>query len=175
MHYCTGISIARKRETDKQAYLNVAMEEILPMPNMDVPIEEIVDFKNQYRKQLKCFKHRIDEFQWNLRTCENVEEMQERIQMFRREIENDLDEIEELMASNRIRKMKKALRIVIPVGLEAVISTLGLKGTISPMHSIFLTAAVGISAEVFCTEKESQAADDKAYLFYARENGIIMR
>ena len=85
-----------------------------------------------------------------------------------------MGEIEELMRANGIRRTKKALRTLVPIGLEAGIAVLGLEELISPMQSIIANAAVGLSAQFFCTEKETQVAEDKAYLFYARQNGMIM-
>lgn len=163
-----------KNEIDKQIYLDIAMQEILPVPNLDISLEDIIDFKNKYKQPLKCFRRRIDEFQWSLRTCERVEELQERIQMLQVEIERDLQEIDELMSSSGIRKTKRALRALVPVGLEAGISVLGLAGIMSPMHTIIANAAVGLWAQLFCTEKGVQVDKDKAYLFYARQNEVIM-
>lgn len=93
-----------KKVIDKQIYLNVAMQDILPVPSADISIQDIIDFKNQYKDQLKCFRRRIDEFQWSLKGCGCVEEIQERMMMLQHEIKYDIDEIEELLSSNRIKK-----------------------------------------------------------------------
>lgn len=45
-----------------------------------------------------------------------------------------------LPSSDGIRKTKKALRMLIPVGLETGIGVLGLEGMISPMQSIIANA-----------------------------------
>lgn len=162
-----------KNEFDKQVYLNIAMQNILPMPNENTSIQDIIDFRNQYKSQLSFFRRRIDMFQWSLSICKSVEEIQDRTEAFRLEIEKDIVEIEELMCSNGIRKRRNAIKALIPIGAEAGADILGLMGTISPMQSIIANIAIGISAHIFCTEKESQVAEDKAYLFYARKNGMI--
>ena len=77
------------------------------------------------------------------------------------------------MSSNRIRKTKKALRTLVPIGLEAGIEMLELKGIISPMLSIIADKVVGLSAQFLCTEKESQVDEEKAYLFYAHKMGLL--
>lgn len=163
-----------KRKIDRQIYLNIAMQEILPVPNLDSPLEDIIDFKNQYKNELKCFKRRIDQFQGSLSACENVEELQERIWTLRIEIENDLQEIDEVMSENGIRNTKKTIKTLVPIGLEAGIAMLGLEEIMSPVQTIIANAAVGLGAQFFCVEKELQVAEDKAYLFYARQNGMIM-
>lgn len=116
----------------------------------------------------------MDKFQLSLMTCESVEEVQQRIYMLRNEIAEDLDEIEELMSSNGIRKTKKALRSLVPIGLETGIEVLGLDGIISPKQLIIANAAVGISALFFCTERGTKVDKDKAYLFYARKHGMLV-
>ena len=163
-----------KKKMDRQIYLNIAMQDILPVPNLDSPLEDIIDFKNQYKKELKCFKNRIDQFQGNLEECKNIKQLQERIQILQLEIESDLKEIDELMSESGMRRTKKALRTLVPVGLEAGIAMLGLEEIMSPIQTIIANAAVGLGAQLFCTEKELQLAEDKAYLFYARQNEMIM-
>lgn len=162
-----------KRKLDKQVYLDIAMQNILPMPNENISIQDIIDFRNQYKPQFRCFRQRLNNFQWSLSVCESVEEIRERIEMLRREIENDINEIEELMCENGIRKRRNALRTLIPIGAEAGVAVLGLMGVLPPMQSIIANAAIGVSAQIFCAEKETEVAEDKAYLFYARKNGII--
>lgn len=159
---------------DKQIYLNIAMQDILPVPSSNVSFEDIIDFKTQYKNSLRCFKHRIDEFQCSLIACERVEELQERIYMLRNEIKRDLEEIEELMSSKRIRKTQKALQTLVPIGLGVGIKVLELGEIISPVQSIIADSVVGLSSQFFCTEKESQVDEEKAYLFYARQNGLIV-
>lgn len=168
------VSQSSKKRFDKQIYLDIALQDILPIPSPDVSIEDIIDFKMQNKGSLKCFKRRMDEFQLSLMTCESVEEVQQRIYMLRNEIAEDLDEIEELMSSNGIRKTKKALRSLVPIGLETGIEVLGLDGIISPKQLIIANAAVGISALFFCTERGTQVDKDKAYLFYARKHGMLV-
>lgn len=163
-----------KKKMDRQIYLNIAMQDILPVPNLDSPLEDIIDFKKQYKNELKCFKNRIDQFQGDLEECKNVKQLQERIQILQLEIESDLKEIDKLMSGSGMRKTKKALRTLVPIGLEAGIAMLGLEEIMSPMQTIIANAAVGLGAQLFCTEKELQLAEDKAYLFYARQNEMIM-
>ncbi|MCD8058656.1 MAG: DUF6236 family protein [Bacteroides fragilis] len=168
------ISEKSKNKLDKQIYLNVAMQEILPTPNLNSPLEDIIDFKNQYKSELKCFRNRIDQFHEGLEVCKNIKELEKKIQIFQIEIKRYLEEIDNLMKESGIRKTKRALRILVPIGLETGIAMLGLEGIISPAQTIIANAAAGLGAKLFCEEKESQISADKAYLFYARKNGIIM-
>lgn len=93
--------------------------------------------------------------------------------MLQREMERDLQEIEELMSSKGLRRTKKALRTLVPIGLDVGVTMLGLKGIISPTQEIIGNAGANIIAHIFSAEKESQVDKEKAYLFYARQNGMI--
>lgn len=169
------ISEKSKKKTDRQIYLNIAMQDILPVPNLDSSLEDIIDFKKQYKNELKCFKNRIDQFQGSLEECKNVKQLQERIRILQLEIESDLKEIDKLMSESGMRKTKRALRTLVPIGVEAGIAMLGLEGIMSPKQTIIANAIFDLlGVKLFCTKKESQLDEDKAYLFYARQNGMIM-
>lgn len=165
--------IRSKSVIDKQIYLNIAIQEALPVPNLNIPLDYLIDFKRQHREQLRCFKKRVDEFQWSLRKCENFEEFQERINDFQNEIARDLQEIDEVMNSNGIRKAKKALKILVPLGMELGGSILESRGIISAMEAKMANVAANLGVHFFCTEKEPQIDENKAYLFYGRKNGIM--
>lgn len=51
------ISEKSKKKMDRQIYLNIAMQEILPVPNLDSSLEDIIDFKNQYKTNLSALRN----------------------------------------------------------------------------------------------------------------------
>lgn len=170
----TCTPIREHRLIDKQFYLNMAMQDILPVPREDVSIESIIDFKNHYKEPLRHFRHRMDEFQWSLKVCENIEDMHERMQVLQCEIQEDLEEIDNLMKSSGMSKSKKAFQICIPIAAEAGISLFEGMGCISSVQSVMSKVALNLFASFFCSTKQRQIDDKKAYLFYARKNGMIV-
>lgn len=163
-----------KNKIDRQIFLDISLQNILPVPNLECPLEDIIDFKNQYKNELKCFKRRINQFQERLETCNDIEELQNRICAFQSEIENDLEEIDELMQEKKIRKTRNAVRALIPIGIDATISWLGVKGIISPQTVVKTNFAVDFAARLFCEKKEGQLDKEKAYMFYACQKNIIV-
>lgn len=161
------------KEAEKQVYLNMALQKILPVPHMNVPLSDIIDFRMRYVRELRCFRRRIEACQWELKHCRDVEDIQDTTRMLQRQMDDDLQGIEELMSSSGIRRMKKTMRTLIPIGVEAGIGLLAEKAGIPAMGSSLLGNMAGATASLFFANDDLQIEDKSAYLFYARENGII--
>lgn len=162
-----------KKDIEKQVYLDVALQKILPVPNMDIPLSDIIDFKMRYERELRCFRRRIEAFQWDLKHCRDVEDIQDTTRMLQRQMDYDLQEIEELMSSSGIRRTKKTMRTLIPIGVATGIGLLAESAGIPAMGSALLGDIAGATASLFCANDDLQIEDKSAYLFYARENGFI--
>ena len=161
------------KEAEKQVYLNMALQKILPVPNMNVPLSDIIDFRMKYKQELRCFRRRIEAFQWKLKHCKDVEDIQDTTRMLQRQMDNDLHEIEELMSSRGIRRTKKTMRALIPIGVATGIGLLAERTGIPAWGSALLGDIAGATASLFCVNDDLQIEDKSAYLFYARENGFI--
>lgn len=162
-----------EKDVEKQVYLDVALQKILPVPYMNIPLSDIIDFRKRYERELNCFRRRIEDFQWSLKQCGCIEDIQERTIILRRQIDDDLMEIEELMNSRGIRRAKKTMRTLIPIGITTGIELLAANGGLSPVESAVLGSIVGVTSSFFCANESSQIKDSNAYLFYERENGFI--
>lgn len=163
----------KNQDVEKQVYLNIALQKILPVPYMNVPLADIIDFRMKYERELRCFRRRIEEFQWNLKHCRDVEDIQETTRMLQRQMDDDLQEIEELMSSSGIRQTKKTIRTLIPIGVATGIGLLAESAGVPPIGSALIGDIAGATASLFCANDELQIEDKSAYLFYARENGFI--
>lgn len=164
-----------KKKGNIQPFLDIAMQGILPVPNMECSLEDIIDFKKQYNKELMCFRKRISKIQESLNECKNIKELEEKIYAFQQEIEGDLNEIDNLMSERGMKKTKKALRTLIPMGVETCTAILKSKGKMSSMQAIVANQMVKFGMKLFSTEQELKLDEEKAYLFYARENGLVHR
>lgn len=160
-------------DAEKQIYLNMALQKILPVPNMNVSLADIIDFRMRHERELRCFRRRIEAFQWNLKHCTDVEDIQDTTRMLQRQMDDDLHEIEELMSSRGIRRTKKTMRALIPIGVATGIGLLAESKGIPAWGSALLGDIAGATASLFCVNDDLQIEDKSAYLFYARENGFI--
>ena len=158
---------------EKQMYLDVALQEILPVPSMEVPIEVIIDFKNQYAKPLKKFRRRIEDYQWDLKRCECLEEIQERTLTFQRRIDEDIEEVEELMDEQQISRKRNAIQTLIPSIVETGFEILGARGVISPTETIMANKMIKIVTSMFYRREAVALNETNSYLFYARKEDLI--
>ena len=111
---------AKKEDSIRQSYLDIAMHEILPIPSKDVSIQDILDFKIKYEKELCHFRRRIDKMQWELRKCPDVETVREGIVLLQREIEDELREIENLMKNRWKNILLQTIQNLIPLATDIV-------------------------------------------------------
>ena len=169
------VKTKREEYVERQIYADVSMQRILPVPNMDVPLQDIIDFRLEHQEQLHNFRRRIEEFQWDLRHYESIEDIQQRARMFSNEIEDDLREIESLMDWKSYVYSKISWRTLMPVGLSAGLEI----GTIyKGMSSIEEgVARLGINFISLLLGKkqyeDEHIRESNAYLFHARKNGFI--
>ena len=160
-------------DAEKQIYLNIALHEILPVPNMDVPLSDIIDFRKKYERELKCFRQRIEAFQLELNHCRDMEDIEYTTGALQRQMDDDLHKIEELMSSRGIIRTKKAMKILIPIAAATGIGLLAERVGIPKTGSALLRDIAGASVSLFCSKDDLRMEDKSAYLFYARKNGFI--
>lgn len=94
--------------------------------------------------------------------------------MFQREIDEDLQKIEELMKSRKIFRRRSAFRACFSCALDVGISYLEKKKIVEfPIVINVLRHIESIFPESFINREEIPIKDDSAYLFYASEWGMI--
>lgn len=171
--YYPYIKSSSSKVDDKQVYLDIALQEILPMPNLDIPLQDIIDFKMDHMDQLRQFRRHIEAFQWGLKYCSDGEEVCERIAVFRREINDEVNEIDELIRTKNIRTLKKTLRTLVPVALTTGVELMAFHGRISQEGLIAINTMLGVTSSLFGSGNEDRYNEKNSYLFSARDNGII--
>lgn len=155
-------------------YLDMVIQNVLPVPNMDVSLQEVIDFKMEHQDKLRCFRHRLEKFQFDLQLCRDTELISTRVRMFQREIDEDLQKIEELMKSRKIFRRRSAFRACFSCALDVGISYLEKKKIVEfPIVINVLRHIESIFPESFINREEIPIKDDSAYLFYASEWGMI--
>lgn len=166
-----------KHVEEKQLYLDMALQEILPEPNMKgVPIQDVIDFRLEYGEELQRFRKRIEAFHDSLKwQVEDVDDLHEKTMRFKQEIEMDLQMIEALLNHENIPFKRCSLRSLLPIGLTAGIGILAWKGYMSEIQAIGTESVLNIMMALFASKKVSSESlsDANAYLFYAKKYGMI--
>lgn len=159
----------RSSSSEKQIYLNMAINRILPCPQMGgVSIEDLIEFKNEHKKELGSFRRRINEYQYHIDSCCNIDEMNERIDEFKRAIEDDMNEIEEYMKLRWKEVVKGTVTALCPLGL----TYFEMKGYLPQNTSLAVGAVAGIRA-AFRYVKKDFTLNNNAFLFSAKQEGIF--
>ena len=162
------------QDVEEKMYLDMVLQNVLPVPNMDVSLQDVIDFKMEHQDKLRCFRRRLEKFQFDLQLCKNTEQISTRVCMFQREIDEDLQEIEELMKSRKIFQRRSAFRTCFSCALDVGISYLEKKKIVEFPIVINVLRHIGsIFPESFINKEEIPIKDDSAYLFYASEWGMI--
>lgn len=166
-----------RQEDSKQLYLDMALQEILPEPNIKgVPIQDVIDFRMKYGYELQRFRKRIEAFYDSLKCqTEDIEDMREKTMRFKHEIEMDLQMVEDMLNKEKIPFKRCSLRSLLPIGLTTGIGIAAWRGYISEIQAVGAEALLNIAMTLFSSKSVSDEglSDGNAYLFYARKNGMI--
>lgn len=154
-------------EEDKQLYLDVAIQYILPEPSWQVSFADIIDFKRKNIHASNNFKKVIDEYQWRLKQCKTIDDILEGTDIFKKNLNDQLQEFEELI--NHRRSIKRCFRTLVPIAAETVM----LLKQASPIISLMANTTIQFGIKKFCKEKEIQIGKDNAYLLCAWREGMI--
>lgn len=168
-------SLGGKIDINRELYLNVAMQKILPVPNMNVAIQDIIDFRVTYRSELLKFRRRIDDYEFALTHCIDIIELQSLTERYKREIDEDIQEITQLFSRSRIQFTMNSLKSLIPISINIGIDVAALCGVISPTLALAANAVTAFGVELVSNNKrmEPQLQASNAYLFYAGKNNMI--
>lgn len=166
-----------KCEQEKQLYLDMALQEILPEPNIKgVSTQDIIDFRIEYGDDLQRFRKRIEAFHDSLKwQTDDIEDMFEKTVRFKNEIEMDLQVIEDMLNQKNIPFRHCSLRSLLPIGLTAGIGIAALNGYITELQAIGAETLLNVilalhSSKVIGNETLSEG---NMYLFHAKRQGMI--
>ncbi len=123
--------------TDKNEYLNSAyprtwfsqnsfcltsvFEKAMPAPNLEVPIEKIIDFRKIRSQELIQLRVKLREFENRLSNCESVGEMKAVLEDFRESWGKELIALDKMLKDKRIEYTLKSLQSLIQVSVPSII------------------------------------------------------
>jgi len=167
-----------RKSIEKQLYLNMAMQAILPEPNLeDVSIQDIIDFKMKYAYELQRFRIRMNSFYDALKmNSTDISEIINRTKELCNEIQLDLQIIENQLKKEQMPFRHVSLRSLIPLGITACITI--------AVETELLTVMQGLGIDTILNlillggldstnQSDNKITDGNSYLFYAKKNKII--
>lgn len=169
----------KKMNSDGILNTQIQLDRILPSPSEEVPIDKILDFRQNHRYELLNLRNNVDEFSDKISNASDESEARRIGARFGDEIERNLIGIEEYLKNDRISTIKGSLEILIDAKRPEIWGMLVSTIPFGPIPAaIEYTIASGIRIMSFYIDKRRErAAKIKncpySYLFQAKQKGII--
>lgn len=180
--------------TDQKAYMNhsyapawpnygtwcfdLKIQECLPTPCLDVPLEDVIAFRNQRHDELLRFRGVIDEFESKLKFCADATEIKMEAVRFQERLELATHDIERLLKESHQNNRRTSLKTFV----EGAAVTGLLTALNDPTEMNIITAAIfclgtiilGISKRnLGKIQNDNLSAAGFSYLYYANKAGIL--
>lgn len=158
-------------------------EKAMPMPNLDVPYEEIVNFKDRRSQELLQFRQEIRNFEEKLSKCTTIVEIKRIILEFQTQWEISLSEMEKLLKEHNIGFHLGSMKALIDSGSALAIMQF-IKQEYGSVPTWLIGVCCGMAGVVgvgtnFIKNRNTLREDMKhngfAYLYQAYKDGIIRR
>jgi len=171
----------RNEDVERQFFLNVALQEILPTPNIQaVPLQDILEFKNEHKKELYQFRKKLEKFQRELKKCNDVQALREEIEIFRDEINKEMYEFDKILYGDIKGKVMSSVKMLLPIGAGLCYELWAISRNIPQEQmacggAIVSTLATMMTSRMPDTGVGNEINETNAYLFGAYSNDIIRK
>jgi len=167
------------RYNNRRAILNYKID-ALPVPLMDVPIDDILEFKVRRQDELKRFRLMVIENEVKIQTCENLVEVKSKLNRFNEELELGISELEYIMKECNWKLRPAVLGALINIPIPSIFEVAETFSYNIPLTYKAMGIATGavLSCAVAFKElgnirREALNKSPYAYIYCARRDGII--
>jgi hypothetical protein len=156
----------------------IRIENLLPTPSADVPIDRILDFKQNHRSELLNLQNRIDHFSNLISHADSHDEANRIGAGFGMEIKQNLSGIEDYLKDYRLSTIKGSLDILIDAKRPELFGVIPLAalGLIPPIIEYIVTSGIRILSYYYNQRREKDIkikSNPYSYLYKAGQKGII--
>lgn len=99
--------------SSKNAVLSIVFNNCLPVPSMDVGLEELLDFKDMRKDELYEFWEKIRGLEKAISDCQNILQIKSELINFRQSWEREIDNYSRLFSDGKIKTIIGSLRAFI--------------------------------------------------------------
>ncbi len=164
------------------------LNNILPTPNKNVSLEQIIQFKRRRTDNLRHFKRIISDFQTEISNSESNAELKESAINFQENLINGVQDLTAVLRDSNIESTLKTFKSLINLKSPTLWTTTGtiLNSHLDYIHLPINLTVIGISAMAalelstkYIETRNKQMAETRqspfSYLYYAKKSGIINR
>ncbi len=109
------------QENDSTIRLKFSISNILPVPSEEVPIDDILKFKESRRDELIRFQLLIKEIQNFLTKVDNIRDYRDAVDTFEKQLYLQLFDLKSLLKEQNIRFINNTIDSILPNSLEDII------------------------------------------------------
>lgn len=164
---------------NRVAFLNYQFN-ILPVPNMDVPFEEILEFKLHRKDELRRLRVEIDNLESSLLKAEDKVEVKRTWIEFEDRLESSVNDLNRVMKEYRWMIRPSIMSGLVSISMPGIMSTAEMFGaSFSPVQKGIGLAAgtvlsIGLVAkDVGRVRREALATNPFAYIYSARRTKML--
>jgi hypothetical protein len=171
--------IAFELTKDKIPAFTFLLEKSLPVPDLNVPLEKILQFKKDRKDELYQFRKFLNAAQDKIKKASDRQEVTEILIDTRESIEKGIRDIEKTLKDGRIKTFFTSFDTLLKLENPKLFGTLTAAGLVTiPINPIagIITGLIGVVgglvSSYLSTNREVGKAD-LSYLFKARQENII--
>lgn len=162
-------------ESDKA--INLIFQNCLPVPDNNVELSKIIDFKNKHLQDLKRFRLFYTETQNSLKDCRDKIDLMEKLLTLKESIDIELAELEKLYTKNKFKVIYSSLDSLFGIENPQLFNSLLGAGIIStainPMIGLGFGAVIVTGKIIDNIVSKPNSTNEFNYLFEAKKVGII--
>lgn len=175
-----------RTQSNSFACLDTRFRNALPIPREDMPLSDVLNFKQRRRSELLNFRFLISDFHNKLSEAENNSQLKETVIQFKENIEKGLDDLTALMKDSKISTAVGSLKTIVKIKSPTLWGSLGVavdqatKIADLPLEwtipGIAFAGLIEVVTHIIDKKNEKRTAlrdSSFAYLYHASEEGII--
>lgn len=154
--------------------------ESLPTPSKDIPIIQIIDFKNKRKQELLKFKEILRENLEKISKIDNEEELSQYIHIFKEKLQIEVNDIKQLLKENKISYSLESLKTLVQLDKDLIVKIAtgslitGVSGSPITGAAIVGTAEVainlcGIVKDYYIHKNDVIRNSPYSYAFYSNQ------
>lgn len=177
--------------TDVKSYERIAFEltknkipafslllDKLPVPNIDIPVKKILQFKKDRKDELYRFRKYISETQKKIRDASDRQEVIEILIETQEDIKNSIDAIQTTLTDGGIKTFFTSFDSLLKIENPKLFGTLTTVGVVTPINAYagLATGVIGVIGSMvssYLTTKSEVNKSEFSYLFKAKRENII--
>lgn len=153
---------------------------IFPVPREDVPIKDILRFRNKRRDELLQFREFIDKFQKEISHAKNEPEMKRTLVQYKERIEKGRSNLDNSMKNSGMKTAFASFRSLIGIKSPALLETIGFTAASVPLTTsvpiVAGTAFIQVGYEWIDNRNKRSAELSRSpfsYLYHAKQEQLV--